>query len=299
MAIFLLEWPYWWMGGALGLGDNKSLLLKQLGLESSPISLRDLLAKLGPDFKERSVRRWLQLLVCEGMVEKLGRRKSTKYIIVKRPQKVSDEVSGCFSSASLAAISIMKKPIFDRQPVTYNEEWLESYRPNHDYYFDEEMRSQLLSMGKRIEDQDPAGTYACKIFNRLLIDLSYNSSRLEGNTYSLLDTEKLLLHGDIAAGKLDEEKTMILNHKEAIRYLVDNASKLVINSNVIRTLHYLLSDGLVESSEAGKVRRFGVRIGGSTYIPYEDPKRLGLQLEKIVEKASYIQNPFEQSIFLL
>jgi fido (protein-threonine AMPylation protein) len=108
-----------------------------------------------------------------------------------------------------------------------------------------------------------------------------------------------LLHGDSIEGKLDEEKIMILNHKEAIRYLVDNASHLKISQNVICTIHYLLSDGLIEPRYAGKVRDFGVRIGGSTYIPFEDPKRLQLQLDKIAEKAVMISDPFEQSLFLL
>ena len=143
------------------------------------------------------------------------------------------------------------------------------------------------------------GTYAHQIFDRLLIDLSYTSSRLEGNTYSLLETEKLIFKGEGVEGKLDEEKTMILNHKEAIRYLVNSAHHLKVNKQVICTLHYLLSDGLVESHYAGKVRDNGVRIVGSTYIPFEDPKRLQHQLERITEKAALIQDPYEQSFFLL
>lgn len=91
----------------------------------------------------------------------------------------------------------------------------------------------------------PAGTYAHQLYNRLLIDLSYNSSRLEGNTYSLLDAPRLLLEGKSAEGKLDEEKIMILNHKEAIAHLLRNAGRIHIDTNEICTLHYLLSDGLV------------------------------------------------------
>ncbi len=125
------------------------------------------------------------------------------------------------------------------------------------------------------------------------------SSRLEENTYSILDTEKLLLHGSGATGKLDEEKVMILNHKVAIRYLVENAAKIDANRNVICTLHYLLSGGLIESRYAGKVRDYGVRIGGSTYLPFEDPKKLEHFLEVIGKKAELISDPFEKSIFLL
>ena len=77
--------------------------------------------------------------------------------------------------------------------------------------------------GLRQHSHDPAGTYVHRIYNRLLIDLSYNSSRLEGNTYSLLEIQRLILEGANAQGKLDTERVMILNHKKAIRYLIENA----------------------------------------------------------------------------
>lgn len=300
MAVLVLEWPYYRIKVAvMSLRDNKMAVLRQLGLESEPISLPELVLKLGEGFKERSVRRWLGLMVEEGVVKKIGHKRGTKYLAAGRAQEGTCEVSSCFSSASLKAIEVVKRPLFERLPIAYSDRWFDSYEPNSSYYLDKYLRQQLLASGARANGQDPAGTYAHQIFNRLIIDLSYNSSRLEGNTYSLLDTERLLLHGDTAEGKLDEEKAMILNHKEAIRYLVDNAPKLEVSRNVVCTLHYLLSDGLVEPSEAGRVRKHSVRIGGSTYIPFEDPRRLEQQLEKIVAKASAIKDPYEQSIFLL
>lgn len=283
----------------MSLRDNKMIVLRLLGLEFEPIGLPELMHKLGESFKERSVRRWLYLLIEEGAVRKIGQKRGTKYIVVGRSEEAKSEISSCFSSASLKVIESIKKPLFERHPIAYADDWFNSYQPNSSYYLPEMLRQQLLASGERVNTKDPAGTYAHQIFNRLIIDLSYNSSRLEGNTYSLLDTERLLLHGDTAEGKLDEEKAMILNHKEAIRYLVDNAPKIEVSRNVICTLHFLLSDGLVESIEAGKVRRHGVRVGGSTYIPFEDPKRLEQQLEKIAHKAMQIRDPYEQSIFLL
>ncbi len=283
----------------MSLRDNKMAVLRQLGLESEPISLPELMLRLGKGFKERSVRRWLCLLVEEGAVKKVGQKRGTKYFAVGRSEDVFCEVSSCFSSLSLQSIEKVKKPLFERQPVAYADDWFDSYQPTASYYLPEGLRRQLLVSGERANGQDPAGTYAHKIFNRLIIDLSYNSSRLEGNTYSLLDTERLLIYGDTAEGKLDEEKAMILNHKEATRYLVDNAPRLEVSYNVICTLHYLLSDGLLDTTESGKVRKYGVRIGGSTYIPFEDPKRLEQQLEKIAAKSASIEDPYEKSIFLL
>lgn len=283
----------------MSLRDNKMAILRQLGLESEPISLPDLLRKLGGSYKERSVRRWLSLLVEEGSVKKIGEKRGSKYLASNLSKEMGAEVSSSFSSASLEAIASVKKPLFERLPTAYADDWFDRYEPNSTYYLSKEIRQQLLASGERATGQDPAGTYARQIFDRLMIDLSYNSSRLEGNTYSLLDTERLLLHGATAEGKLDVEKVMILNHKEAIRYLVDNAPRLEISRNVICTLHYLLSDALLEPSESGKVRNHSVRIGGSTYLPFEDPKSLEFRLDKIIKKATAIQDPFEQSIFLL
>lgn len=279
--------------------NKKVAILRQLGQESDPISLPDLMEKLGEGFSSRTVRRWLAELAKEGVIEKLGRKRGTKYAIIQGKYSSNVEVSGCFSSFSAAAIQRASLPIFERQAVSYNTAWLESYLPNKSYYLSSQTRKQLAKAGLRANEQDPAGTYAHQIFNRLIIDLSYNSSRLEGNTYSLLDTERLLLQGDIAENKLEEEKVMILNHKEAIRYLVENAAKVEVSYNTVCTLHYLLSDGLVENFEAGKVRRHGVRVGGSTYIPFEEPSKLENTLKYIVEKASKIKDPFEQSFFLL
>ncbi len=157
----------------------------------------------------------------------------------------------------------------------------------------------LTAKGRRTDDPEPAGTYARRIYNRLLIDLSYHSSRLEGNTYSLIETQRLLLEGTGATGKLDEEAVMILNHKEAIRYLVERASHLEPSYEEICTLHYLLSDGLVPPAGSGKVRDHGVRVGASSYIPLDRPAELERRLRQIADKAMAIQEPYEQSLFLL
>lgn len=279
--------------------DRKLVVLNFLKKFLVPISMPELLDKLGSDFKERSVRRWLNEMAQDGLVRKTGEKRSTKYQIIGRFSTNIEEMVNCFSVNSMEAIEYVQLPIYERKPIAYNDEWLESYIPNKSFYLTEEVRKELHQAGKRRNNHDPAGTYAHQIYNRLLIDLSYNSSRLEGNTYSLIDTERLIFSGKAVEGKLDAEKVMILNHKEAIRYLVENASKISIKSQTIYTLHYLLSDGLLEPEYVGKVRDHWVRITGSTYIPYENPKQLELYLEKIVEKASLIKDPFEQSIFLL
>jgi len=252
---------------------------------AKPISLLELMQSLGPGFTERSVRRWLRAMVDEGLLIRIGQKRATQYAL-----------SAPTTSESL---SYIRQPLFERKPVGYQTEWLNAYEPGKSHYLSSVRQSELLEMGRYDTGLDMVGTHIRRVYQRLLIDLSFNSSRLEGNTYSRLETQELVLEGKIATGKLDEETTMILNHKEAIRYLVDNAEKLTVSTTEIYTLHYLLSDGLVPTQYSGKVRDHGVRVGGSTYIPGEDPHFLSHQLTLICEKAALIKNPFEQSIFLL
>ena len=192
-----------------------------------------------------------------------------------------------------------RRPLFQRQPVTYDTDWLAAYEPNHTAYFHTNEVAQLEAQGARASIGDPAGTYAKRIYNRLLIDLSYHSSRLEGNTYSLLDTQRLVIEGRSADGKLDLETVMIVNHKEAIRHLVDQSLQRGIGYDEILTLHYLLSDALVPAEHSGAVRDHGVRVGASSYIPLEDRTRLQRQLRIVAERAAAIANPYQQSLFLL
>lgn len=88
---------------------------------------------------------------------------------------------------------------------------------------------------------------------------------------------------------------MILNHREAIRFLIDGINRMEVNSENIRSLHYLLADGLVPPGMSGNLRDGGVRISSSTCMPLEGRSRLEPQLELIASTAAKIRNPFEQS----
>ena len=262
---------------------------------NQPVTLYFILEKLGSEYKERSVRRWLVEMSRRGIIQIIGKKRATCYQLASKEYHSPAENISYVSEPT----DLIRQPLFQRKPVSYNPIWLEEYKPNITNYLSYEAKDKMQKLGQRAKDEEAAGTYARQILNRLLIDLSYNSSRLEGNTYSLLDTQRLIIEGETAQGKLDAEKVMILNHKEAIRFLVDHADHIDPNYNTICTLHYLLSDGLVLPQYAGKIRDHGVRIGGSTYIPYENPKILEQKLQLICKKAVQIEDPFEQSFFLL
>lgn len=276
---------------------KKLAVLSILQTQAVPLKLSEILNLLESDYPERTVRRLLSEMIAEEIITKTGNKRSTLYQANK--SSINEDPQIAFNDKSTGTLGYINQPLFERNPTTYDEKWLEKYIPNKTFYLNNTIRIQLMNAGDKNKMHLPAGTYAKQIYNRLLIDLSYNSSRLEGNTYSLLDTESLILEGKEAPDKLDEEKIMILNHKEAIAYLINNANRIQMDFNTICTLHFLLSDGLIETKYAGKIRDHGVRISGSVYVPWENPKKIQHQLNLICEKASQIQNPFEQSIFLL
>jgi Fic family protein len=187
-----------------------------------------------------------------------------------------------------------------RTPVGYNQSFLEAYYPNETWYLSAALREQLRQIGTPPDDERPAGTFARDMLHRLLIDLSWASSRLEGNTYSRLDTQRLIELGQAAEGKDALETQMILNHKAAIELLVNEADLVDFTPYSVFSLHALLSDGLLaESSACGRIRHRPVDIGGSVYLPIAMPQRLGELFSIILTMAKEIRDPFEQAFFVM
>ena len=194
----------------------------------------------------------------------------------------------------------VRQPREARAPVGYDREFLDSYRPNETFYLSEEHRAHLREIGSAQADAQPAGTHAMKVLSRLLIDLSWNSSRLEGNTYSLLDTARLIELGEEAEDKDRLEAQMILNHKEAIEFLVNAAEDTGFNRHTFLNLHALLADNLLpDPAAAGRLRRIAVRIGESVFHPLEVPQLIEECFDQVLATASAIRDPFEQALFAM
>ena len=138
------------------------------------------------------------------------------------------------------------------------------------------------------------------MLDRLLIDLSWNSSRLEGNTYSLLETERLLQLGQSAEGKDVREAQMIINHKHAIELLVDQADEIGFNRYTILNLHGMLANNLLADPNApGRLRHIGVGIDRSAFHPLEVPQIIEECFDQILATATAIKDPFEQAFFVM
>ena len=204
------------------------------------------------------------------------------------------------SADSQDILAYIDQPLLARKPVGYQHEFLAAYRPNRTWYLSESLRRQLHRMGRTANHAEAAGTYSRAILSRLLIDLSWASSHLEGNTYSRLDTRKLIEHGQAARGKAAIETQMILNHKTAIELLVANIEAAQFNRYTLMNLHSALAENLLPNpADEGRVRQHAVDIGKSVYRPLASPPQIDAALDLLLDKAQLIADPFEQSFFVM
>ena len=277
-------------------------------------AIEDIAAALEGKLPRRTLQRRLALLVEQKRLAVEGRARGSRYKIF--PTKVEIQVQTGrvtikghapqveiyipVSPAGKVIKQAVRKPIQKRRPAGYNRAFLDAYRPNKTFYLPAETRQRLLQLGRSPDGVRPAGTYARQVYTRLLIDLSWNSSRLEGNTYSLLETERLLELGEAAEGKDAREAQMILNHKAAIELLVEQASEVGFNRYTILNLHALLSDNLLaDPQRCGRLRAIPVAVAGTVYHPLEIPQSIEECFQRILDAAAAIADPFEQAFFAM
>lgn len=231
--------------------ESLAAIEKAVQLQPEGADLRNIAAALNPPIPKRTLQYRLKYLVNSGRLEKENDDRWAKYrrtavIPEKKPAAAEErEEAVPLSRASNEIRHHLSQGVAARKPVGYNRKFLDSYRPNETFYLSEAERTRLAHVGTSNASDQAAGTYAKQILNRLLIDLSWNSSRLEGNTYSLLDTKRLVEWGEEAAGHDRREAQMIINHKEAISFLVNEAEDIGFNRYTILNLHGILAQNLL------------------------------------------------------
>ncbi|MBK7513422.1 MAG: Fic family protein [Chloracidobacterium sp.] len=303
-------------------GEKKAeleALIIQLLSDADEVSIRSIADAAGipnDETERKAIRRALASLSRQNIVVPKGSARSRVYVL---PEKTPEadvlqenekrvETTGSKIGHFLKGIDVspeskelwnyVTQALAERAPVGYIHEFLLSYEPNETFYLAADHREKLKTLGQVEAVVQPAGTYARNILDRLLIDLSWNSSRLEGNTYSLLETKRLIELGETATGKEVSEAQMILNHKAAIEYIVESVEDDGITSHEIRSVHALLSENLLgDPAASGRLRTIIVEIGGSTYVPLENPQLIRECFDIFIEKMNLIEDPFEQSLF--
>lgn len=260
-----------------------------------------------------TVKRMLASLLANGRIEVIGKARATRYRLAAARPPVSFEMTPArpplvqepsrepvrfappWSAASLELRQRLTLPLAARTPVTYRRAFVDDYKPNETCLLPQELAEELTALG-RLPGQMPAGTYIRKVLEQLLIDLSWSSSHLEGNRYTLLDTEALFESG---AAATDSDAVMLLNHKAAIEFLVDAVPTQGLGEGLVRNLHaVLMQDLLVDVMSLGTIREKVVNISGTTYVPTQVPAVLKEMFERIIATTRYIKNPLEAAFFL-
>ncbi len=235
-----------------------------------------------------TVKRDLSHLVSEGTVIRTGKARATQYELNKNYLITSSvDVDQYFEQ------DIDERPSFDRFQFDLFE------RIENVSVFSKNDEIMLMKLNAEYEKQKSqlSPTLLKREFERLTIELSWKSSAIEGNTYSLLETETLLKEGVPAPGKTAEDTTMLLNHKESLEFIRKNRKEFKkISIRKIEELHRLLIKNLGVSPN---LRKKMVSITGTKYRPIDNIFQIKESLEKTCVFISNKKNPFERAFWAI
>ena len=259
-------------------------------LHYHPQSSRDEVAK-GTAFEgsDATMKRLIAAGVQKGDIVAEGKARATRY-------RLSDQA---FLLMPLNLETYFAQDVDERQVQTsFNFDLIRQQLPSVMLFTDEEMgRLQELQAEFRQHVSEMTENEYRKEMERLGIDLSWKSSQIEGNTYSLLETERLLRESKTADGKTKEEAVMLLNHKDALRFILDNPDYLQhLTLSHIEDIHQLLTKEL--SVDRG-IRHRRVGITGTNYHPLDNEFQIREAMHDTCDLINNKENIFEKALLTL
>ncbi len=236
-----------------------------------------------------TVKRGLKKLVADHLITVTGKGKSTRYQISQayellRPIDVAE-----YFTKEIDARSIKKR---------FNHGLMQEILVKSSIFTpDEHEKLQKLQSDYLEKSQQLTAFEYNKELERLVIDLSWKSSQIEGNTYSLLETERLLKEKETASGKPKDDATMLLNHKDAIDFIVEQADYISpLTVRVIEDIHSLLMKDLDVDRN---MRKHRVAISGTNYQPLDNEFQIKEALERMCELINSQDNVFAKALLVL
>ena len=238
---------------------------------------------------DSTMKRLLSAAVKEGNIETAGRGPATKYKLT--PQ--------AHVTMPLDLATYFNKDIDEREvQESFNFDLIRDVLPKVEIFTKEEL--EVLNAAQMEFEKNTEGMTELeyrKEMERLGVDLSWKSSQIEGNTYSLLETERLLKDKQTASGKTKEEAIMLLNHKDALDFVLDAPDYLKeLSVHRIEDLHSILTKEL-EVDRNIRHRRVG--ITGTNYRPLDNEFQIREALEDTCTLVNGKDNVFEKAILTL
>lgn len=259
-------------------------------LHYHPLSNRtEIMAGLTEAPSDSTMKRLLSAAVKEGNVETVGRGPATKYKLT--PQ--------AHVTMPLDLATYFDKDIDEREvQESFNFDLIRDVLPKVGIFTKEEL-AVLTAAQKEFEKNTEGMTdleYR-KEMERLGVDLSWKSSQIEGNTYSLLETERLLKDKQAASGKTKEEAIMLLNHKDALDFVLDVPDYLKeLSVHRIEDIHSILTK---ELGVDRNIRHRRVGITGTNYRPLDNEFQIREALEDTCTLVNGKDNVFEKALLTL
>ncbi len=236
-----------------------------------------------------TLKRMLALLVEQGNLVITGQGRATRYSISAQAQV----------TMPIDIDTYFKKETDEREVQTsFNFSLINDVLPEVELFTADE-KEYLKSLQTKFSNNihGISETEYRKEMERLGIDLSWKSSQIEGNTYSLLETEKLLREKKTASGKTKDEAIMLLNHKDALDFILDNPDYLKeLSVRKIEDIHSLLVKEL-DVDRGIRIRRVG--ITGTNYRPLDNEFQIREALEDTCRLINAKENVFEKAILAL
>lgn len=259
-------------------------------LQYHPLSSREEI-RIGINFQESdaTLKRLIASGVEAGDIRVEGKARATRYALSNRAHLLMP----------LSLSTYFAKDVDERQVQTnFNFALINEQLPQVDLFTDEELAHlNTLQSEFRAHLTEMTDNAYRREMERLGIDLSWKSSQIEGNTYSLLETERLLRESKTADGKTKEEAVMLLNHKDALRFVLDNTDYLKeLTINRIEDIHTLLTKEL--SVDKG-LRHRRVGITGTQYRPLENEFQIREAMQDTCALINSRSNVFERALLAL
>ena len=253
-------------------------------------STRDEIARgIAFEGSDATLKRAIASLVGNGDIIVTGKARATRYSLSPQAHLLMP----------LNLDTYFAKDVDERQVQTsFNFQLIRDQLPTVELFTEDERKhlNELQQMFRKHVNEMTVNEYK-KEMERLGIDLSWKSSQIEGNTYSLLETERLLRESKTAEGKTKEEAIMLLNHKEALRFILDNTDYLqVLSLSHIEDIHTLLTKDL--SVDKG-IRHRRVGITGTNYHPLDNEFQILEAIHDTCELINGKDNVFEKALLTL
>jgi len=256
---------------------------------NSSLSSKEIHNGLELEIGYATVKRVLNNLISENLVLATGKGRGTKYVT-----SPAYELFYPIDSEEYFGKEIDEREINDRFNFSLTKDVL-----NQVTLFTEDELLHLTNLQKKYEENvnELNESEYKKELERLAVDLSWKSSQIEGNTYSLLETERLLKEQETAEGKTKDEATMLLNHKEALDFIINNPTYIEpITISRIEDIHSILIKDLAVNRN---IRKRRVGISGTNYKPLDNEYQIREALEEMCELINKRDNVFEKSLLLL